>query len=95
MPRLSEGTIMCLHSGEGSASALVQSPLREATPPFIEHQGLLELSLESGIILEGNSLPLGLPEPMLYQGRIWGTVTGCVNAENGPGSGGSADQSTG
>lgn len=59
------------------------------------HEGLPELSLEAGTITEGNSLPLGLPQPMLYQGRIWGTVTDCVNAENSPGSGGSADPSAG
>lgn len=86
---------MSLHSGEGSPSVLVQSPLREATPPFIVHEGLPELSLERSTITEGNSLPLGLPQPMLYQGRDWGTVTGCANAENDPGSGGSADPSAG
>lgn len=34
MPPLSEGTIMCLHSGEGSATALVRAPLREAALPL-------------------------------------------------------------
>lgn len=83
---------MCLHSGEGSAPALVRSPLREAAPPFIVREGLPELSLEPGTIVGEKMLPLGLPQPVLHQGTMWGTVPGCGNAENSPGC---ADPSAG